>query len=44
LHEFVAGTQEITDMISVVCPGFQWEDPSGNRIILSRARVSSYGG
>lgn len=44
LHEFVAGTQEITDMISVVCPGFQWEDPSGNRIILSRARVSSYRG
>lgn len=41
LHDFVVSTQETTDMVTVVCPGFRWEDPSGNKIILSRARVSS---
>ncbi|MBI4304290.1 MAG: hypothetical protein HY665_08155 [Chloroflexi bacterium] len=39
-HEFIAGTKEISDTVTIVCPGFQWEDPNGNRVILLRSIVS----
>lgn len=44
LHEFTADKSKIAETVIIVCPGFEWEDPNGNRIILSRARVSNYGG
>ena len=39
LHEFIPGSEGIGKEISIKCLGFEWRDPAGNRIILSRAKV-----
>jgi hypothetical protein len=43
-HDFLLGTREITDYVEIIAPGFQLQDPNGNKIVLTRARVAGYGG
>ncbi|MBA7656834.1 hypothetical protein ES703_64761 [subsurface metagenome] len=39
-HELLPGTEGKGDEVTIMCPGFEWSDPSDNRIVLVRARVT----
>ncbi len=38
-HEYLAGYEGIGQRVKVVCPGFEWQDPTGSIVVLARARV-----
>lgn len=39
-HEFIRGAETSEKEVKVQYPGFLWKDPSGNSIVLVRARVA----
>lgn len=39
LHEFIPGFEDTGEEVRIKCPGFEWLDPAGNKIILARAKV-----
>jgi len=39
LHEFIPGFEGAGKEVQIKCPGFEWNDPAGNEIILARAKV-----
>jgi len=39
LHEYLPGVGGTGSIIQVRCPGFRWQDPAGNAVVLTRAKV-----
>jgi ElaB/YqjD/DUF883 family membrane-anchored ribosome-binding protein len=39
LHEYIPGFEGKGEQAKIVCPGFEWRDPAGNKVILARAKV-----
>lgn len=39
LHKYIPGFEGASKEVKIKCPGFEWQDPADNRIILARAKV-----
>lgn len=42
LHQFIPGFEGTGKEVKIQSPGFQWQDPAGNKITLARAKVVKY--
>ena len=40
-HQYIPGEEGPGDSVVVDCPGFIWQDPSGNEVILVKAQVKA---
>ena len=38
-HEYLSGYEGTGGIVRLVCPGFEWRDPAGNMVVLTRAKV-----
>ena len=44
LHEFIRGFETGSNDVRIKCPGCEWQDPAGKKVILARARVTGLQG